>query len=1448
MKKALVLLSMLLLFTSAAFALVDSTAAPIWKVSADDAAQAFIKNNDMTRSIALNKVTNHLLVATRSITHRIVALNAATGDSVGQLDMTGVSGGTYNLNKVGVADDGVIFACNLNTGSGFKVYRWADESALATVAADTTVVGATRFGDAFTVIGQGLDTKIYISGNNAAAKIHILGTTDGEKFHVEKVVEKNGHCTDIYPLDENTIWVNRPGIAATRLDGAGEITGTVPTTVLGTSGTALNVFGYAGYWYLASADGNVTPATGRLIQLGDNLADSKVHVVYKGMGANKNVNGAGAVVVQPDSDRVWILETNNAIALYPVGGYASFPLTWRSKADTALWHGLNNMVRTLAFSPKTKHLYTASRAGGTFIKVFDSATGRYVKDLNTTGISGGTYHINMVTATADGQIFAGNLALANGTFKLYHYANEEATPALVWEGVVPGRAGDAMACTGIGTGVTVYVSGNDNANIYTFMPSAGAGFVQGPDIPLPEANAARLGIAPVGNGDYLFVAAPAKPTRYIKKDGTLLYQFDTAEVVGASVNYAEIPALDGSSRKFLFLANGWTPGVRVVELFGEDGDNLCAYWEKWPAMTPLYANNANANATAQSVYDIYSNHLIELATNNGLSAYSFANVMPNAGMLEANPVFSTLYLDFNKVLLGETPQASFSILNEGTAPFEILSAGFDGAHFTSDLTAPAAVAVGESLTVTITLHATAEGDFDDSYALLTNMGLYEVQLHALVEKYWPFTLKELDYGLVWARSSTAYLFQLINTGTVPVTVDSVAADETLLNVAPDSVLTVAVGDTADLMVTLMPPQTGEVSSHVVFFTSLGEYDFPVKATVDELWPLAWRQTADTTLWHGTNNMVRTLVFNKATNHLLTISRVGGSFIKALDPKNGKVIKDLNSTGINGGTYHINMLAVSDDGQIFVGNLALAGTNFKLYYLANEDAVPVMIFDGLLDGRVGDAIGVSGQGKDVIAYVSGSDNTKIFTFKTTDGVTFSRGDDIPLPEKSAARYAISPVNSDYLFVEGVGTRARYLKKDGTVLYEFDRTLLGGTTCTYFEVVTEEENTRRFLAACDGFSPGTRVVELLGEPGDNLCSNYVILPANTPKWATVSNVNATAQIAYDRVNNQLVEMVTNNGISAYGFGNVVPNPKAYLVVMPIAAAKVDADGDFKPDLAGQIVTIQGVVTTINYNTGNSSSYYLQDDQGWGINFYSSKINYKLEMGKLVQITGKIEFYNGLTEITATDSAAVMVLGDAAVPAPLEITSGDEMNERTEGSLVRLTGYYLESPSLWPAAGKNATLKFIRGADTVLVFIDKETDIDGSPAPQGYYALTGVIDQYTRNVPPSDSYEIRPRSLADLTQTTGIALDGRELPASYALHQNYPNPFNPVTSIAFEAPLGGEVRIKVYDLLGKQVATIFEGRLEAGFHKFDFNGSGLSSGVYFYRVEAGSYVELRKMSLVK
>ncbi|MRR37598.1 T9SS type A sorting domain-containing protein [bacterium] len=90
--------------------------------------------------------------------------------------------------------------------------------------------------------------------------------------------------------------------------------------------------------------------------------------------------------------------------------------------------------------------------------------------------------------------------------------------------------------------------------------------------------------------------------------------------------------------------------------------------------------------------------------------------------------------------------------------------------------------------------------------------------------------------------------------------------------------------------------------------------------------------------------------------------------------------------------------------------------------------------------------------------------------------------------------------------------------------------------------------------------------------------------------------------------------------------------------------------------------------------------------------------------------------------------------------------------------------------------------------------------------------------------------------------------ELPREIRLLQNYPNPFNPTTVIRFELPEAGTVRLSVYDLLGRELALILNERKTPGFHSVEFDGSALASGVYFYRLTTGSFVQSRRMMLVK
>jgi hypothetical protein len=114
---------------------------------------------------------------------------------------------------------------------------------------------------------------------------------------------------------------------------------------------------------------------------------------------------------------------------------------------------------------------------------------------------------------------------------------------------------------------------------------------------------------------------------------------------------------------------------------------------------------------------------------------------------------------------------------------------------------------------------------------------------------------------------------------------------------------------------------------------------------------------------------------------------------------------------------------------------------------------------------------------------------------------------------------------------------------------------------------------------------------------------------------------------------------------------------------------------------------------------------------------------------------------------------------------------------------------------------------------------------------------------------SYLRTHRVLIDFQSTiTGVAEGGTGIPGQCVLCQNYPNPFNPVTTVRFGLPRRVQVTLTVYNTLGQQVARLVDGDVDAGYHEVKFDGTRLASGVYFYRLTAGSYVETRKLLLLR
>ena len=104
------------------------------------------------------------------------------------------------------------------------------------------------------------------------------------------------------------------------------------------------------------------------------------------------------------------------------------------------------------------------------------------------------------------------------------------------------------------------------------------------------------------------------------------------------------------------------------------------------------------------------------------------------------------------------------------------------------------------------------------------------------------------------------------------------------------------------------------------------------------------------------------------------------------------------------------------------------------------------------------------------------------------------------------------------------------------------------------------------------------------------------------------------------------------------------------------------------------------------------------------------------------------------------------------------------------------------------------------------------------------------------------------AAVVLNSALAVDVNQVPIMFRLEQNYPNPFNPSTRIAFAIPKASKVQLRILDVLGRDIALLFDGQKPAGAYELQWDAGSLPSGIYFYRLQSGEYVETRKMILLK
>jgi hypothetical protein len=160
------------------------------------------------------------------------------------------------------------------------------------------------------------------------------------------------------------------------------------------------------------------------------------------------------------------------------------------------------------------------------------------------------------------------------------------------------------------------------------------------------------------------------------------------------------------------------------------------------------------------------------------------------------------------------------------------------------------------------------------------------------------------------------------------------------------------------------------------------------------------------------------------------------------------------------------------------------------------------------------------------------------------------------------------------------------------------------------------------------------------------------------------------------------------------------------------------------------------------------------------------------------------------------------------------------------------------------KNYTVYVSKNDSPFVPWLSNVTDTSAIYAGStgSHYGFFSLASDNAGNLEPM-------KSTPDASTTiTGIDGKGGTLPSEFALHQNYPNPFNPTTTIRFSLKEAGVTTLKVYDLLGREVATLVNEKLTAGYYAKPWNASGFATGVYFYKLTSGKSTQVKKLLLMK
>ena len=364
---------------------------------------------------------------------------------------------------------------------------------------------------------------------------------------------------------------------------------------------------------------------------------------------------------------------------------------------------------------------------------------------------------------------------------------------------------------------------------------------------------------------------------------------------------------------------------------------------------------------------------------------------------------------------------------------------------------------------------------------------------------------------------------------------------------------------------------------------------------------------------------------------------------------------------------------------------------------------------------------------------------------------------------------------------------------------------------------------------------------------------------------------------------IKATDQNGTSVTNPSNIVTGRYFYLVLNRTLTIKdlqySPFGGNFSAYNNYRVTDITGVITadTVGsfYRTGNvTNRIIMQDGQGPWSGIWLSPVNstfdiQSLKAGDKVTVNGTVVEDFSFTRIDSITSLIVVSSGNP-LPQPQVLTtgtigtkfSGNVDAEQWEGVLLQFNNVTITDVNADgnPGTTNNFGEIFVSdGSGNVRTELQDgnhyyhngwdaslydNSDFFGVDSGDTFTSLSGYL-YFSFSY-----YKLVPRYNSDFNGYIPLSVDDNNntIPNKYVVEQNYPNPFNPSTVISYAIPKEGLVTINIYNILGQEIATLLNDIQSAGLHKINFDGSKLTSGVYFYRVKSGAFSQVKKMMLVK